>query len=74
MRRPRHRHDARHVVRDQLEVNYLGPVALTKLVLPRMREAGAGTVLSAFVGMSLADTDGSRVLGATRGWVETAPN
>ena len=177
-------------VRDQLEVNYLGPVALTKLVLPHMREAGAGTVLTvtsvggavgqpfadaycgakfavegfmqslaavmlphgvhvsvvepaavasdfvgnvarpdevpddpyaaqlsaylartagafaaaqssrdaavaiadaalsseyrfrwqtsegatAFVGLSLADTDGSRVLGATRGWVETAPN
>jgi NAD(P)-dependent dehydrogenase (short-subunit alcohol dehydrogenase family) len=177
-------------VRAQLEVNYLGPVALTKLVLPHMREAGAGTVLTvtsvggavgqpfadaycgakfavegfmqslaavmlahgvrvsviepaavasdfvgnvaradevpddpyaaqlaaylartagafagaqsardaavaiadaalsseyrfrwqtsegatAFVGLSLADTDGSRVLGATRGWVETAPN
>lgn len=177
-------------VRDQLEVNYLGPVALTKLVLPHMREAGTGTVLTvtsvggavgqpfadaycgakfavegfmqslavvmlphgvrvsviepaavasdfvgnvaradevpddpyaaqlaaylarsagafanaqsstdaaaaiadaalsgdyrfrwqtsegatAFVGMSLADTDGSRVLGATRGWIETAPN
>ena len=178
-------------VRDQLEVNYLGPVALTKLVLPGMREAGSGTVLTvtsvggavgqpfadaycgakfavegfmqslavvmlahgvhvsviepaavasdfvgnvarpddvraegpyaaqleaylarsagafanaqssqdaaaaiadaatstdyrfrwqtsegatAFVGMSLADTDGSRVLGATRGWIETAPN
>ena len=29
---------------------------------------------TAFVGLSLADTDGSRVLGATRGWVETAPN
>ena len=29
---------------------------------------------TAFVGMSLADTDGSRVLGATRGWIETAPN
>jgi NAD(P)-dependent dehydrogenase (short-subunit alcohol dehydrogenase family) len=177
-------------VRDQLEVNYLGPVALTKLALPHMREAGAGTVLTvtsvggavgqpfadaycgakfavegfmqslavvmlphgvhvsvvepaavasdfvgnvaradavpddpyaaqlsaylartagafagaqssrdaavaiadaalsseyrfrwqtsagatAFVGLSLVDTDGSRVLGATRGWVETAPN
>ncbi|MGO4600669.1 SDR family NAD(P)-dependent oxidoreductase [Terrabacter sp. 2YAF2] len=178
-------------VRDQLEVNYLGPVALTKLVLPGMREAGSGTVLTvtsvggavgqpfadaycgakfavegfmqslavvmlahgvhvsviepaavasdfvgnvarpddvraegpyaaqleaylarsagafanaqssqdaaaaiadaatstdyrfrwqtsdgatAFVGMSLADTDGSRVLGATRGWIERAPN
>ncbi|MER7072307.1 SDR family NAD(P)-dependent oxidoreductase [Terrabacter sp. NPDC000476] len=33
-------------VRDQLEVNYLGPVALTKLVLPGMREAGSGTVLT----------------------------
>ncbi|GAA2498670.1 SDR family oxidoreductase [Terrabacter carboxydivorans] len=33
-------------IRDQLEVNYLGPVALTKLVLPRMREAGRGTVLT----------------------------
>ena len=27
-----------------------------------------------FVGMSLADTDGSRVLSATRGWIETASN
>jgi NAD(P)-dependent dehydrogenase (short-subunit alcohol dehydrogenase family) len=178
-------------IRDQLEVNYLGPVALTKLVLPHMREGGSGTVLTvtsvggavgqpfadaycgakfavegfmqslavvmlahgvhvsviepaavasdfvsnvarpddvrdadpyaaqleaylarsagafanaqssrdaaaaiadaatstdyrfrwqtsegatAFVGMSLADTDGSRVLGATRGWIETRPN
>ncbi|GAB3879193.1 SDR family NAD(P)-dependent oxidoreductase [Terrabacter terrigena] len=177
-------------IRDQLEVNYLGPVALTKLVLPHMRDAGAGRVLTvtsvggavgqpfadaycgakfavegfmqslavvmlahgvhvsviepaavasdfvanvaradevpddpyaaqlaaylsrtagafanaqssrdaaaaiadaalstdyrfrwqtsagatAFVGMSLADTDGSRVLGATRGWIETASN
>jgi NAD(P)-dependent dehydrogenase (short-subunit alcohol dehydrogenase family) len=33
-------------IRDQLEVNYLGPVALTKLVLPHMREAGSGTVLT----------------------------
>lgn len=33
-------------VRDQLEVNYLGPVALTKLVLPHMRAAGAGRVLT----------------------------
>jgi NAD(P)-dependent dehydrogenase (short-subunit alcohol dehydrogenase family) len=177
-------------VRAQLEVNYLGPVALTKLVLPHMREAGSGAVLTvtsvggavgqpfadaycgakfavegfmqslavvmlphgvrvsvvepaavasdfvgnvaraeevpddpyaaqlaaylsrsagafadaqsprdaavaivdaalsseyrfrwqtsegatAFVGLSLADTDGSRVLGVTRGWIETAPN
>ena len=33
-------------VRDQLEVNYLGPVALTKLVLPHMRQAGSGRVLT----------------------------
>ena len=33
-------------IRDQLEVNYLGPVALTKLVLPAMRVAGSGRVLS----------------------------
>jgi NAD(P)-dependent dehydrogenase (short-subunit alcohol dehydrogenase family) len=33
-------------IRDQLEVNYLGPVALTKLVLPHMRSAGSGTVLT----------------------------
>jgi NAD(P)-dependent dehydrogenase (short-subunit alcohol dehydrogenase family) len=33
-------------IRDQLEVNYLGPVALTKLVLPHMRAAGSGTVLT----------------------------
>lgn len=33
-------------VRDQLEVNYLGPVALTKLVLPHMRAAGTGRVLT----------------------------
>lgn len=33
-------------VRDQLEVNYLGPVALTKLVLPHMRAAGSGRVLT----------------------------
>jgi short-subunit dehydrogenase len=33
-------------IRDQLEVNYLGPVALTKLVLPAMRVAGSGRVLT----------------------------
>ena len=33
-------------VRAQLEVNYLGPVALTKLVLPHMRAAGAGRILT----------------------------
>ncbi|GAA2740921.1 SDR family oxidoreductase [Terrabacter aerolatus] len=33
-------------IREQLEVNYLGPVALTKLVLPHMRTAGSGTVLT----------------------------
>jgi NAD(P)-dependent dehydrogenase (short-subunit alcohol dehydrogenase family) len=33
-------------VRAQLEVNYLGPVALTKLVLPFMRERGSGRVLT----------------------------
>ena len=33
-------------VRAQLEVNYLGPVALTKLVLPHMRAAGSGRVLT----------------------------
>jgi NAD(P)-dependent dehydrogenase (short-subunit alcohol dehydrogenase family) len=33
-------------VRAQLEVNYLGPVALTKLVLPAMREHGSGRVLT----------------------------
>ncbi len=33
-------------VRDQLEVNYLGVVALTKLVLPGMRERGYGRVVT----------------------------
>jgi len=33
-------------VRDQLEVNYLGVVALTKLVLPGMRERGHGRVVT----------------------------
>ncbi len=35
-----------HTVREQLEVNYLGVVALTKLVLPGMREAGYGRVVT----------------------------
>jgi NAD(P)-dependent dehydrogenase (short-subunit alcohol dehydrogenase family) len=33
-------------VREQLEVNYLGVVALTKLVLPGMRRAGHGRVVT----------------------------
>lgn len=33
-------------VQDQLDVNYLGPVALTKAVLPAMREAGRGRILT----------------------------
>lgn len=33
-------------VRDQLEVNYLGPVALTQAVLPAMRAAGRGRILT----------------------------
>lgn len=33
-------------VREQLEVNYVGPVALTKLVLPGMRERRSGRVLT----------------------------
>ncbi len=33
-------------VREQLQVNYLGVVALTKLVLPGMREAGRGRVVT----------------------------
>lgn len=33
-------------VQDQLDVNYLGPVAMTKAVLPIMREAGSGRILT----------------------------
>ncbi len=33
-------------VRAQVEVNYLAPVALTKLVLPHMRERGSGRILT----------------------------
>jgi short-subunit dehydrogenase len=33
-------------VRDQLEINYLGPVALTQAVLPAMRQAGRGRILT----------------------------
>jgi short-subunit dehydrogenase len=33
-------------IRAQLEVNYLAPVQLTKLVLPGMRERGHGTILT----------------------------
>lgn len=33
-------------VRDQLEVNYLGPVAMTMAVLPHMRVAASGRVLT----------------------------
>ena len=33
-------------IRAQLEVNYLGPVQLTKLVLPAMRAAGSGRILT----------------------------
>lgn len=33
-------------VRDQLDVNYLGPVALTQAVLPAMRAAGRGRILT----------------------------
>jgi NAD(P)-dependent dehydrogenase (short-subunit alcohol dehydrogenase family) len=33
-------------VQDQLDVNYLGPVALTQAVLPAMREAGEGRILT----------------------------
>lgn len=33
-------------IRDQLEVNYLGPVRLTRLVLPGMRSAGRGRILT----------------------------
>lgn len=48
-------------VRDQLEVNYLAPVNLTKLVLPGMRERGTGQILTVTsvggaVGQPFADT------------------
>jgi NAD(P)-dependent dehydrogenase (short-subunit alcohol dehydrogenase family) len=33
-------------IREQLEVNYLGPVQLTKLVLPTMRSVGSGRILT----------------------------
>ena len=33
-------------IQDQLDVNYLGPVAMTKAVLPGMRTAGAGRILT----------------------------
>ncbi|MEO9238312.1 MAG: SDR family NAD(P)-dependent oxidoreductase, partial [Jatrophihabitantaceae bacterium] len=33
-------------IRDQLAVNYLGPVLLTKAVLPGMRQAGRGRILT----------------------------
>lgn len=34
------------LLQDQLDVNYLGPAALTRHVLPSMREAGAGRIVS----------------------------
>ncbi|MEO6999696.1 MAG: SDR family NAD(P)-dependent oxidoreductase [Terracoccus sp.] len=48
-------------VRDQLEVNYVGPVTLTKLVLPGMRERRSGRVLTitsvgGAVGQPVADS------------------
>ncbi|HWU31424.1 MAG TPA: SDR family NAD(P)-dependent oxidoreductase [Marmoricola sp.] len=33
-------------IQDQLDVNYLGPVAMTKAVLPIMRKAGGGRILT----------------------------
>lgn len=33
-------------IQDQLDLNYLAPLRLTKLVLPAMREAGAGRILT----------------------------
>jgi NAD(P)-dependent dehydrogenase (short-subunit alcohol dehydrogenase family) len=33
-------------IREQLEVNYLGPVHLTKLVLPSMRAEGRGRIIT----------------------------
>lgn len=49
------------LVRDQLEVNYLAPVNLTKLVLPGMRERRRGRILTitsvgGAVGQPFADT------------------
>ncbi|WEK61244.1 MAG: SDR family NAD(P)-dependent oxidoreductase [Candidatus Microbacterium colombiense] len=48
-------------VQDQLDVNYLAPVNLTKLVLPGMRERGSGRILTVTsvggaVGQPFADT------------------
>ena len=53
-------------VRDQLEVNYLGPVALTKLVLPHMREAGSGTILTVASIAAKRVLPGSAVYTATK--------
>lgn len=33
-------------IQDQLDVNYLGPVAMTKAVLPHMREVGSGRIVT----------------------------
>ncbi len=60
-------------VRDQLEVNYLGPVALTQAVLPAMREAGHGRILTvtsvggavgAFAGAQSAPSAGAAIADA----------
>jgi NAD(P)-dependent dehydrogenase (short-subunit alcohol dehydrogenase family) len=48
-------------VRAQLAVNYLGPVAMTKAVLPGMRSAGSGRILTV--------TSVGGVVGATRTWL-----